>query len=722
MFEKISDNLFKYKNKLFLSWIFLIIIALSSILVLKNSNTDTELTGVTYSEAYKVKIILEKEFGYKVGNSAAIVTDNNKDLTELKNILKNKYKQINKVIEVPSNKKHKNSILYLEFPPENKNIDIQKLTPKIREDLKIWDSKYSTQSFLTGSIAFQYDSKQMSKKDSSKGEFLALIISLIVLLFTFGSPLAAILPLVIGINTLIFLYALLKIFDIPVNPVSQILTGLTGLALATDYSLFLVSRFKEELKTNSDIDSIKNTLKYAGTTIFYSGLIMFFSIFVLIIPDVSITKTVVKNLLLSVFISISTSILFLPIFLLKFKNYLDKPKLFNSISTENFWRSFTKHIIEHPKKYFILSSIILLSLAYPVTQIKLWSPIINIAPSDSESVKGYNLLEKDGWGGEIIPVNVIVKAKNTIYDTKFISFLYELNKEIEKITEVESIQSLTTWNKDFSKDDYINFMNNFQNISLFNTNNPLNNLINTKNGSDKTLVNVSPKNLSDLNYSFNIISKIDEYAKNHKEFDILVGGNVARVNDFTKELYSYIPQMLIFIFTSIYILLFLHTKSLVLPIKAGIMNFLPILSSFGILTLIFQYGYFSSLLNTPINYAVTNIVPIVLFCIIFGLSMDYEVLILSRITEHYEKTEDLKESIIEGLAKSSSLITGAALILTGVFIPGIFSSSPQIKEICIGITTAIFIDATLVRLILVPSFMMLMGKWNWWNPLKTKKG
>ncbi|MFN4150801.1 MAG: MMPL family transporter, partial [Candidatus Sericytochromatia bacterium] len=164
--------------------------------------------------------------------------------------------------------------------------------------------------------------------------------------------------------------------------------------------------------------------------------------------------------------------------------------------------------------------------------------------------------------------------------------------------------------------------------------------------------------------------------------------------DFTKELYSYIPQMLIFIFTSIYILLFLHTKSLILPIKAGIMNFLPILSSFGILTLIFQYGYFSSLLNTPINYAVTNIVPIVLFCIIFGLSMDYEVLILSRITEHYEKTEDLKESIIEGLSKSSSLITGAALILTGVFIPGIFSASPQIKEICIGITTAIFIDAT----------------------------
>lgn len=722
MIENISNVLLKYKNKLFFIWLILVTASIISIFLIKHTNTDTELTGVNYSEAFKVKKILEDDFNYKVGNSAAIVIDKKLDFIKLENEIKLKYKEINKIIQVPSNKNHKNTILYIDFLPEYKNVDIQKLTPLIRKDLEVWKKENNTDAYLTGSIAFQYDSKQMSKKDSSKGEFLALVISLVVLLFTFGSPLSALLPLLIGINTLVFLYALLKIFNIPINPVSQILTGLTGIALATDYSLFIVSRFKEELKTNNELNSIINTLKHTGGTIFYSGLIMFFSILVLIIPDVSITKTVVKNLLLSVLISISTSLLLLPILLLKFRNYLDKPKFFNSINTENFWKLFTKHIINHPKKYFILSSTILLSLAYPVLNIKLWSPVINIAPSDSESVVGYMLLEKDGWGGEIIPVNVIVKSKDSIYNPKFISFIYDLNKEIEKIPEVESIQSITTWNNDFSKDDYINFMNNFQSFNLFNNNNPLNNLINTKNGSNTTLINISPKNLSDLNYSFNIINKVREYSKDNSNYEILVGGNVARVNDFTKELYSYIPQMLTFIFISIYILLFLHTKSLILPIKAGIMNFLPILSSFGILTLIFQYGYFSNLLNTPINYAVTNIVPIVLFCIIFGLSMDYEVLILSRITEHYEKTENLQESIIEGLSKSSSLITGAALILTGVFIPGIFSSSPQIKEICIGITTAIFIDATLVRLILVPSFMMLMGKWNWWNPLKTKKG
>ena len=188
---------------------------------------------------------------------------------------------------------------------------------------------------------------------------------------------------------------------------------------------------------------------------------------------------------------------------------------------------------------------------------------------------------------------------------------------------------------------------------------------------------------------------------------------VARVRDLTTELYRYVPQMLLLIFIGIYILIFLHIKSFVIPIKAGIMNFLPILASFGILTLIFQHGLFSNILNTPINNAVTNIVPVILFCVIFGLSMDYEILILSRITEEYHKTKNVQASIVNGLSKSSSLITGASFILIAVFIPGCLSSSPQIKEICIGMISAIILDATIVRLVMVPSFMMLMGKWNW---------
>jgi len=159
--------------------------------------------------------------------------------------------------------------------------------------------------------------------------------------------------------------------------------------------------------------------------------------------------------------------------------------------------------------------------------------------------------------------------------------------------------------------------------------------------------------------------------------------------------------------------LYVYMKTPILPIKASIMNFIPILSSFGILTMVFQYGYLSDILGTPHNGSVSNMIPLILFCVIFGLSMDYEVLILSRITEHYHLTGNVKEAVVEGIAKSSYIITGAALILLGVFVPGIFSSSPLVKEICLGISSAILIDATIVRLILVPSFMMLLGKYNW---------
>jgi RND superfamily putative drug exporter len=242
------------------------------------------------------------------------------------------------------------------------------------------------------------------------------------------------------------------------------------------------------------------------------------------------------------------------------------------------------------------------------------------------------------------------------------------------------------------------------------------NNINPLTKNNLTLINVFPKNLVNLTDNLEIIKFIHDYSAKNHTFNIITGGTVSRVNDFTVELYSYLPQMLLIILGEIYLLLFFYLKSIILPVKAAIMNFLPILSSFGLLTLVFQFGYFHNILKTPFNGAVTNIVPIVLFCIVFGLGMDYEVLILSRINESYQKNQEVKTAIIEGMSKSGSLITGAALILAGVFVPGIFSSSPQIQEICLGISSAVFIDATIVRIFLVPSFMMLMGKWNWWRP------
>jgi RND superfamily putative drug exporter len=720
---KITNLIIHRKKTLIILWILLI---LTSVLIFsgqKPENLDTDIYGLEHTEAFAVKQILEKDFAFKQGNSAAIVIKSKTDIANLNKGLKKTFPQISQISEITGYKKHSNTLLLIKFKTDLAPGKMQDLTPEIRNYLKSWSEKNSTVTWFTGSTAFQYDANTAGRNDSKKGETFALLISFFILIFTFGALFSAFLPLLTGAVTLIFLHAILKLFSLPVNPVSLILGGLTGLSLAIDYSLFVVSRFKEELHNFSGQPdyrekAIGTTILYSGKTILYSGLIMLCSVSVLIIPDVSITRTVVINLLIVILVSLVNSILFLPVFLIYGEKYLDAPRiltsLINKIDKEKFWKKVISHIVNYPKVYFLLAVTILITLSLPVLNIKLFSPVITIAPQNSESIAGYEELQKDGWGGELVPISIIVKsnAKYGIYSKEFISFIFALSSELQKQEKVGEVQSITSWNHNFTKNDYIAFFNSMNVLNMYSAGNNINPL--TKN--NLTLINVFPKNLVNLTDNLEIIKFIHDYSAKNHTFNIITGGTVSRVNDFTVELYSYLPQMLLIILGEIYLLLFFYLKSIILPVKAAIMNFLPILSSFGLLTLVFQFGYFHNILKTPFNGAVTNIVPIVLFCIVFGLGMDYEVLILSRINESYQKNQEVKTAIIEGMSKSGSLITGAALILAGVFVPGIFSSSPQIQEICLGISSAVFIDATIVRIFLVPSFMMLMGKWNWWRP------
>ncbi|MFN8671433.1 MAG: MMPL family transporter [Candidatus Sericytochromatia bacterium] len=696
-----------YKKILFL-FLGLFFISIAIIVFHPETNLETDITGVKDGESYKVREILKSEFDTKMGNSSAIVIKDKKDTNELINQLnKNFGPYIAKILDFTT-EEHKKGLIFIQFKVDVHYSEAEKLTPKIRTILSEWAKKNNTEAFCTGNDALQYDAKTSSKNDSFISHLFALSISFIILIFTFGNFISALLPILSAFLTIIFFTAIVKFTGMPISVVSQILSGLTGLALATDYSLFIISRFKEESNIKTSLEEIiDETLKTSGKTIFFSGLIMICSILSLYLPDISITRSVVNSIIIIIIISLINSIIFLPALSILLKNKISVSKNFvNEEKKELFWANFTTHIIKYPKFYFILSAVILLSLAYPVLNIKLYSPVINVAPSNSESIKGYEILKEDGWAGKIVPVNIVVEAKenSSVYSPDFISFTYDLTEKLKKHNKVSNVESLTTWNKNFGKNDYISF---YHNLEIFLPPNPI------VNSTGKiALINVAPKDLIDLSNSFEIIDFVKEETKN-TEYNVSTGGLVARVRDLTTELYRYVPQMLLLIFIGIYILIFLHIKSFVIPIKAGIMNFLPILASFGILTLIFQHGLFSNILNTPINNAVTNIVPVILFCVIFGLSMDYEILILSRITEEYHKTKNVQTSIVNGLSKSSSLITGASFILIAVFIPGCLSSSPQIKEICIGMISAIILDATIVRLVMVPSFMMLMGKWNW---------
>jgi len=718
----LTNFIFNKKKLVLIIWLSLIILFL--FISSKTEYKKTELDGLKNTESYRIFQILENNFDIKLGNSSAIVFKGDDKNNELKNSLAKNFSQIAKITEIKGKTKHKQRLYYIDFKKDVRITDAQKLTKDIRIFLDKWEKKTGIKTYITGNNAFYFDADDTGSKDSRSIEIFALSITFFILIFNFGNVLSAMLPILMGITTIIYVNALVKIIGIETIPLSLILDSLVGLALAIDYSLFIVSRFREELRTKDDKEALLATITNTGKTIIFSALIMFISVSVLLIPDVSFSRSVVKNLLLVILISTINSLLFLPVFLIYGKNIIEKVHLFsNLIKYEQkyiFWKKFAQNIVKYPKTYFILSVTSLLILSYPILNMKLWEPVQTLAPKESESMQGYKLLEKDSWGGELIPINIVIKSKNSnVFTKEFISSVYDLTNAMKKNNKVAYVDSITSINPNFTKDDYFTLYNTLNNFGLLSQRDDIKSLVNINSGSNITLINIYPKDLMTVDDTYEIVKFAKEYIKNNinnPNYDILVGGVVSRAKEFTNELYNYIPQMLIIILLSIFTLLYLYMKSIVLPIKAGIMNFLPILGAFGILTLVFQYGYASNILNTPENHAVTYLIPIILFCIVFGLSMDYEVLILSRITEFYENGYDVKSSIVEGLANSGSVITGAALILLSVFTPGIFSSYPLIKELCIGIVSAIFLDATIVRLLLVPSFMILLGKWNWWKP------
>jgi RND superfamily putative drug exporter len=195
----------------------------------------------------------------------------------------------------------------------------------------------------------------------------------------------------------------------------------------------------------------------------------------------------------------------------------------------------------------------------------------------------------------------------------------------------------------------------------------------------------------------------------------LVAGFAAYSLDVQNAIVENLPIALAFIFISTIILIFIQVRSVIIPIKAIIMNILSISATFGMLVFVFQWGYGESLLNfTAQPIETTN--PVIIFCIVFGLSMDYEVLMLSRIHEEWEVTGDNTQAVANGLQKTGRLITGAAAIMVVVFMAFGLSSVVILKQIGLGLALAIFLDATIVRALVVPSTMRLMGKWNWWSP------
>ena len=597
------------------------------------------------------------------------------------------------------------------------------------EDVEIDDEDFET--WRTGGVAIDVIFDKRIQDDLITAELVSGPLSLIILLIVFGTIIAALLP--IGIAFLTVLSAMgITIWLSNVTDVTQYavnIISLIGIGVSIDYSLFMVNRFREEMNRGHDIrTSTAMTVATAGKAVFFSGVTVGIGLMGMLffentgIPSLGIGGT------LAVSVAMIYSLVVLPSILAMLGSRVsDGWKLPFSFKTENdaedgIWSRIAKTVMERPWTVLIPTLVILLGAGLPFFQAEFSMASRDALPPDDETRVGFEHLDEkwpesaansalivlDFDGEDPLEENNIRMmyrwASDQVNDSRVIDgFGYALGPipgmsedEVVDFWSSDELSPQMNATREYSRQL---FLANSTTFFVFSLDGPIT-------GAD------SREFVSDIRNDRG--SLIDDLVIGD-DGALLVAGFAAYSLDTLDAIADNLPIALAFIFISTIILIYIQVRSIIIPIKAIVMNILSISASFGMLVFVFQWGYGADLLNfTPQPIEATN--PVIMFCIVFGLSMDYEVLMLSRIHEEWERTGDNTLAVANGLQRTGRLITGAAAIMVVVFSAFGLSSVVILKQIGLGLALAILIDATIVRALVVPATMRLMGKWNWWSP------
>ncbi len=568
-------------------------------------------------------------------------------------------------------------------------------------------------TYVDGEIATIYEVQQATKHDMAHSEMIGLPIALIVLLFIFGTVWAAMLPLLVGMMsvslTMGLTYYLTGYYSLS-NFLPNIVMML-GLAIGVDYALFLVSRFREELKRQPSVgDAVAMATQTAGQSVFFSGFAVLIGMFGMLFIKLPIIYSLCLGGVLVVFSAMILSCTLLPSLLGILGHHINSLKVFSGtqkkLENSIMWERIANSVMRRPAILAILISTFLISLMLPIFQMKVGVPTAEVLPPAYESRTGADLLKENYDVRKSSPIYIIVKAKEHVTEVASIRRIKKYEDKIRQIPGVLEVQS------------YIDILGNRtpeDTSHLLELKGTYNRMINESLlRGNFALLTVVPRSKPDSAESSDLVNRL----RNESMSDLVtyVTGQTALRVDMMDRINSGLPLMMLFIISVTYFILLFAFKSVLIPLKAIMMNVLSLGASLGIVVIVFQYGWLADFLNITSTGYVSIIMPVTIFCIVFGISMDYEVFLISRIKEEYDRSGDNVKSTAVGLQKTGRLISSAALILLVVVASFIFTNIEITKALGVGLFCAIFIDATLIRIIVVPALMKLLGPANWWAP------
>jgi RND superfamily putative drug exporter len=563
----------------------------------------------------------------------------------------------------------------------------KRYTPAVRRQLA---GLLGVRTYVTGAAPMQHDLDPILAADLHHGEYeLALPVALLVLLATLGISWIVSLPLLFAGATIeVSLGAVYLIAQhLAVASYVSNLVELIGLGLAVDYSLLIVFRFREELRRAPDTDAaVVETMRTAGRTVLFSAASVALGLALLLVIPLPFVRSLGLGGLLIPLSSIVATLTLLPALLATYgrrgtaRHRLPLPRMRRP--------RLARLVLARPLATLVLASAFLLAVAAPVFWLRLTPGSLASIPRFPESVRGFRVLAGQGGAGALYPTQILVdggraggaSSPAVLAATRRLASELRLDGEVARIGPFQPVAD---------------------------------------HGRYRELVVVGRHAYGappELRFVRRLRGTLVPAALFPAGTSALVGGGPAQGRDFLTRAYSYFPWLVGAVLLFTYLLLVRAFRSLLLPLKAIVLNVLSVAASYGVLVVVFQWGLGHAVLGLYSGGQIDGWIPIFLFAILFGLSMDYEVFLVSRVREAWESGLDTERAVGAGLDRSGPVVSAAAVIMIAAFSGFVAGRIGDLQQFGLGLAAAVFIDATVIRLLLVPSLMHVLGRGNWWLP------
>ncbi len=534
--------------------------------------------------------------------------------------------------------------------------------------------------------------QKVSKPSTESSELVGIIAAMVILTLTFGTITAMLLPIVTAIFALLSTLAIIRMLGhvATVPTVAPTLATMIGLGVGIDYALFIVTRHFRGLQDGLAMDeSIARSAATSGGAVFFAGGTVTIALISLAVAGIPLVTTMGLMAAIAVVVAVLAALTLLPAELALLGPRINSLRVRHPVSEEQakqgLWARWARDIAKRPLVAGIAALAILIPLTIPLFSLTLGQQDTAALSTSTTARRAYDLISKNFGPGVNGPLVIAVSLGSPAQGGTNDPRLQTLQKDVASTPGVAAVTPAQV-----DKAGTAAFFNAI-----------------SKHG---------PADSATTKLVDQLRSSVIPSAVKGSNMRADVGGSTAGYDDLASRISSKLPLQILVVIALSFLLLILAFRTVVIPPQAAVMNLLSIGASYGVLTAIFQYGWLSGLIGLSGPVPIVSYVPLFMFAILFGLSMDYEVFLVSQIEEHVHAGEDNRSSVISGLVTSARVITAAALIMVFVFGSFVLNGDPTIKQFGIGLAVAVILDATVVRCLLVPALMILMGRINWYMP------